>query len=308
MGATVVITARNPAKGAGRAGRDRGSGRAADRVELMALDLADFASIRAFAAELLDRFDRLDVLVNNAGGIISDREHTAQGFEMTFGVNHLGHFLLTELLLDRLRPSAPSRVVTVASIAHRFALSGLSFDDLQSDLGYQSMDAYAKSKLANILFTTELARRLEGTGVTVELPAPGRGALRVRQVRRQPRASSASSMVSARRSFGRAKGGAKTIVYLASSPDVAGATGGYYVRRKRHRPRSRPATPTRPGACGRRARRWWRRPAHEVPRRAGPARRAGRGAGHAGVAHRRRVRVAARRCARSGRPATCWRT
>ena len=233
MGATVVITARNQAKGeAALADARQRSG--SSRVELMDLDLADFASIRSFATELLARFDRLDVLVNNAGGIISDRVHTAQGFEMTFGVNHLGHFLLTELLLERLVESAPSRVVTVASIAHRFALSGLSFDDLQSDLGYSSMDAYAKSKLANILFSNELARRLEGTGVTSNALHPGgvrsgfgksdhnRGIDRIAMVIGAPFLRSP-------------KGGAKTTVYLASSPDVAGATGGYYVRRKPHR-------------------------------------------------------------------------
>jgi len=237
MGATVVITARNPAKGqAALADVRQRSG--SSRVELMDLDLADFASIRSFAAELLARFDRLDVLVNNAGGIISDRVHTAQGFEMTFGANHLGHFLLTELLLDRLVQSAPSRVVTVASIAHRFALSGLSFDDLQGDLGYSSMDAYAKSKLANILFSNELARRLEGTGVTSNALHPGgvrsgfgksdhnRGIDRIAMVVGAPFLRSP-------------KGGAKTTVYLASSPAVAGATGGYYVRSKRHTPSKR---------------------------------------------------------------------
>lgn len=234
MGATVVITARNQAKGqAALADVRQRSG--SSRVELMDLDLADFASIRAFAAELLTRFDRLDVLVNNAGGIISDRAHTAQGFEMTFGVNHLGHFLLTELLLDRLVQSAPSRVVTVASIAHWFAFGGLDFADLQGDLSYSSMDAYAKSKLANIMFSNELARRLEGTGVTSNSLHPGgvrsgfgrsdhsRGIDRIAMVVGAPFLRSA-------------KGGAKTTVYLASSPDVAGATGGYYVRRKLHTP------------------------------------------------------------------------
>jgi NAD(P)-dependent dehydrogenase (short-subunit alcohol dehydrogenase family) len=237
MGATVIITARNQAKGqAALADVRQRSG--SSTVELMDLDLADFASIRAFAAELLERFDRLDVLVNNAGGIISDQLHTAQGFEMTFGVNHLGHFLLTELLLDRLVQSAPSRVITVASIGHRFAMSGLSFDDLQSDLGYSSMDAYAKSKLANIMFSNELARRLEGTGVTSNSLHPGgvrsgfgksdhnRGIDRIAMVVGAPFLRSA-------------KGGAKTTVYLASSPDVAGATGGYYVRRKLHTPSKR---------------------------------------------------------------------
>ncbi len=172
LGATVIITARDQAKGASALDEvHQRSG--SDRAEVMALDLADFASIRAFAAQVLDRHDRLDVLLNNAGGILSDRLITAQGFEMTFGVNHLGHFLLTDLLLDRLKADAPARIITVTSIGHRYALGGLSFADLQSEHHYWSMDAYGKSKLANLLFTLELARRLEGTGVTSNALHPG---------------------------------------------------------------------------------------------------------------------------------------
>jgi NAD(P)-dependent dehydrogenase (short-subunit alcohol dehydrogenase family) len=234
MGATVVITARNPAKGAdAQAEIRRRSGR--DDVEVLALDLADFGSVRSFAAELLDRYDRLDVLVNNAGGVLSDRQQTVQGFEMTFGVNHLGHFLLTDLLIDRLKADAPSRVVTVSSVGHRFAMGGMSFADLQSERSYWSMDAYSKSKLANILFTRELARRLAGTGVTANCLHPGvvhtgfgsaddtTGVERITMV-----ASAAFSIGSER--------GARTTVYLASSPEVATRTGGYYVRGREHRP------------------------------------------------------------------------
>ena len=172
MGATVVITARNAEKGADALDEIRRRS-ASSTVEVMALDLADFASIRSFAAELLDRHDRLDVLVNNAGGILSDRLETVQGFEMTFGVNHLGHFLLTDLLLDRLRASTPARVINVTSAGHRFAYGGLDFADLQTERRYWSMDAYGKSKLANILFTRELAKRLVGTGVTANCLHPG---------------------------------------------------------------------------------------------------------------------------------------
>ncbi len=234
MGATVVITARDQAKGAAALDEIRSrSGR--DDVEVLALDLADFASIRSFAAEVLGRHDRLDVLVNNAGGILSDRLVTAQGFEMTFGVNHLGHFLLTDLLRDRLVASSPARVVTVSSIGHRFAVGGLSFTDLQSEHRYWSMDAYAKSKLANILFTRELARRLDGTGVTANCLHPGvvrtgfGGADDTRGVERLTMVATAPFYISAAR-------GARTTVYLASSPEVAGRTGGYYVRGREHRP------------------------------------------------------------------------
>ncbi len=234
MGATVVITARDQAKGAAALEEIRTrSGR--DDAEVLALDLADFASIRTFAAEVLARHDRLDVLVNNAGGILSDRLVTAQGFEMTFGVNHLGHFLLTDLLRDRLVASAPARVVTVSSIGHRYALGGMSFADLQSEHRYWSMDAYAKSKLANILFTRELARQLDGTGVTANCLHPGvvrtgfGSADDTRGVERVTMVLSAPFSITAER-------GSRTIVYLASSPEVAGRSGGYYVRNREHRP------------------------------------------------------------------------
>jgi NAD(P)-dependent dehydrogenase (short-subunit alcohol dehydrogenase family) len=234
MGATVVMTARDPGRGdAALAEVRRRSG--SDVVELMALDLADFASIRAFAAELTAAHDRLDVLVNNAGAVLSTRTITAQGFESTFGVNHLGHFLLTDLLRERLVASAPARVVTVASTAHRYALTGLSFTDLQSEHGYQAFDAYAKSKLANILFTRELARRLDGTGVDANCLHPGAvrsgfaGADDTHGFDRYFIMLGTPFMVSSAR-------GSRTISYLSSSPAVAGRAGGYYVRNKEHRP------------------------------------------------------------------------
>src|SRR5262249_47472085 len=144
-----------------------------DEVEVMPLDLARFRSIRSFATAVLDRFDRLDVLVDNAGLIHRRRTETEEGFETTFGVNHLGHFLLTDLLLDRLRASAPARVVVVASDAHKGARHGLDFDDLQSTGRYRWGNAYSKSKLANIYFARELARRLDGSGVTANSLHPG---------------------------------------------------------------------------------------------------------------------------------------
>ncbi|HEX7443625.1 MAG TPA: SDR family oxidoreductase [Acidimicrobiales bacterium] len=228
LGATVLITSRNPEKG--RAALDEVRGRSgSDAVEVMALDLADFASIRAFSEAFHERFDRLDVLVNNAGGILSERQVTAQGFEMTFGVNHLGHFLLTDLLVDRLESSAPSRVVNVASLAHRLAVTGLNFSDLQSERRYQSMDVYGRSKLANVLFTTELARRLAGTGVTANCLHPGAVATGFGSPD-DTTGIERFSMKLGRPFFISAEQGARTIVYLAASPDVAGHSGGYYVR------------------------------------------------------------------------------
>jgi short chain dehydrogenase len=148
-GAQVVITSRNEERG--RSAREEIAERSGnDSVDVMPLDLASFRSIRSFATDALDRFDHLDVLVNNAGLILYRRAETQEGFEETFGVNHLGHFLLTDLLLERLRASAPSRVVVVSSGAHKGARRGLDFDDLQSEHKYKWMNAYNKSKLANI--------------------------------------------------------------------------------------------------------------------------------------------------------------
>jgi NAD(P)-dependent dehydrogenase (short-subunit alcohol dehydrogenase family) len=171
-GAKTLITARDAARGEAAVADIRArSGSAA--VELVVFDLGSIASVRAGAADILARCDRIDVLLNNAGIVLSDRRETVDGIEATFGVNHLGPFLLTELLLDRIKASAPARIVNVASTAHKGARKGLDFDDLQSTRSYGGMQVYSKSKLANIYFTTELARRLEGTGVTVNCLHPG---------------------------------------------------------------------------------------------------------------------------------------
>ncbi len=136
-------------------------------------DFSSFADIRQLAAEFRARHDRLDVLVNNAGGVSKTRRLSKDGIELTFAVNHLGYFLLTTLLTDLLVKSAPARVVSVASVGHRSGT--LDFDDLGYEQGYGIMRAYSRSKLANVLFSNELARRLAGTGVTSNKHAPGRG-------------------------------------------------------------------------------------------------------------------------------------
>ena len=234
LGATVVITSRDVERG--QAALDEIRERSgSDDVSVMDLDLGSFASIRAFAAAFLDRYDRLDVLLNNAGAVLSDRSETEEGFETTFGVNHLGPFLLTGLLLDRLKASAPSRIVNVASNAHRGAPRGMPFDDLQAEHGrYSPMRAYSESKLANILFTRELARRLEGTGVTANALHPGgvstgfgregdtNGLGKLMMTIAQP------FLISAEK-------GARCSIYVASSPDLDGVTGGYFYK---HRPSS----------------------------------------------------------------------
>jgi len=233
-GAKTVITARDPARGEAAVADIRArSGR--DDVDLVVFDLGSIASIREGASAILHRCGRIDVLVNNAGVVLSDRRETEDGFEATFGVNHVGHFVLTELLLERIKESAPARIVNVASTAHKGARKGLDFDDLQSKRNYSGMQVYSKSKLANIYFTTELARRLQGTGVTVNCLHPGTVATGY------GRDGDTSGVLA----FGvmvikpfilSAKQGARTSIYLASSPEVAGVTGQYFVKCRARKP------------------------------------------------------------------------
>ncbi|SEM34640.1 oxidoreductase [Streptacidiphilus jiangxiensis] len=156
-GATVVLACRDPKRAAAAADIVGGQG---GKAELLALDLASLDSVRAAAAELRERFQRIDLLVNNAGVMFPAYGRTADGFELQIGTNHLGHFAFTGLVLDRLLPVPGSRVVVVASLAHQFARGGVNFDDLQSERGYNRIGAYGRSKLANLLFAYELQRRL----------------------------------------------------------------------------------------------------------------------------------------------------
>lgn len=170
-GARVIFTARDAVRG--QEVKDeiqRSAGH--DRVEMVLIDFADQASIRAGADEIKRRTSRIDVLINNAGAIYQVRKTTAEGHEFTFAVNHLGYFLLTNLfLLDVIKRSAPARIVSVSSDAHRFA--DVDFDDIMGERGWTPMKSYGQSKLCNILFTRELARRLQGTGVTANCLHPG---------------------------------------------------------------------------------------------------------------------------------------
>jgi NAD(P)-dependent dehydrogenase (short-subunit alcohol dehydrogenase family) len=228
MGARVVVAARNRAKGeAALAEITSRSGH--DTVELADLDLASTVSIRAFAEKFLANHDRLDVLLNNAGLTLRTRRETADGFETVFGVNHLGHFLLTALLHDRLVASAPARVVTVASDAHRFARGGLDFDDLMATKRYRPFAVYSRSKLANILFTRELARRLDGTGVTANSLHPGFVASNFAREGDTGALGNFAMVVGRPFAVSSAKG-AQTSVYLCSSPDVEGVTGQYFAK------------------------------------------------------------------------------
>lgn len=171
-GATVVLACRDPAKMADAQERIRAVAQDGE-VATLTLDLADLASIRAAAEEFRQRYGKLDLLINNAGLMFPPYGRTADGFESQFGVNHLGHFAITGLLLDRLLRTPGSRVVTVSSLAHRGG--AINFDDLQSERGYRAVTAYGQSKLANLLFTYELQRRLgaHGAGTSALVAHPG---------------------------------------------------------------------------------------------------------------------------------------
>lgn len=227
-GYRVVITSRDPERGAAAIAEIRElSGH--DAVECLPLDLARFASIRACAREVLSRYDRLDRLVNNAGLVLSERQETEEGFEMTFGVNHLGHFLLTTLLLERLEASAPARITNLSSHGHKGARNGLSFDDLQQTQGYQAMRAYCESKLANIYFTRQLALRLEGTGVTAHAVHPGVVASNF--ARDGDVKGVLGSLIPLFSPFMLSESkGAATSIYAATAPEVAEHTGGYFAK------------------------------------------------------------------------------
>lgn len=245
-GATVVIVGRSPERCANTVEairRDTGS----PAVEYLVADLSSQAEVRRLAEEFRRRHDRLHVLVNNAGALFARRRESVDGIEMTFALNHLAYFLLTNLLLDILKASAPARIINVSSRAHA-EVRGFDFDDVQARRGglgryggseltsalytflapmaHPAYRQYARSKLANLLFTYELARRLHGTGVTANAVHPG---------------FVASSFAAGNGVFGwfmrvwsrllavSPEEGARTVVYLATSPEVEGVTGKYFV-------------------------------------------------------------------------------
>lgn len=191
-------------------------------------DLSSQAEVRRLAGEVLAACPRLDVLVNNVGGFWATRRLTADGLEHTFAVNHLAPFLLTDLLLDRLKASAPARIVTVSSGAH--ARGSINFDDLQGERRYSAQQAYSQSKLANVMFTYELARRLDGTGVTATVLHPG--VVRTRFAAEDPSPTWRVFLPLMRLFLKSPEKGAATPIYLASSPEVEGVTGTYFADRK----------------------------------------------------------------------------
>ena len=246
MGATVVGVGRNAAKCAATQSELR-SATGNPAIEYLVADLAVQAQMHALAVGFRSRHRRLDVLVNNAGGMFYTRKVTADGFEHTFALNHLSYFLLTHLLLDMLKLSAPSRIVNVSSSAHLG--NSLDWDDLQSSKRYRPFQVYGRTKLANILFTAELARRLEGTGVTANVLHPG---LVATSFGHEGNPVLTFGMGLIQRAFAISpEEGARTGVHLASSPAVQGTTGRYFVR-------SRAVDPSPQAQDADAARRLWR--------------------------------------------------
>jgi NAD(P)-dependent dehydrogenase (short-subunit alcohol dehydrogenase family) len=222
MGATVVMACRNKEKGEAARNEIKTKSGNAD-VELMAADLSSQAEIRRLADEFKATHDRLDVLVNNAGVYLPKRTLTIDGLETTFAVNHLAYFLLTNLLLEVLKKSAPSRIISVSSEAHKYGK--IEFDNLQGEREYKGIPAYSHSKLANVLFTRELARRLEGTQVTANSLHPGAVATSIFRNTPKPIEWLIKMFTM------NPEKGAQTSVYLATAREVEGISGKYFEKK-----------------------------------------------------------------------------
>ncbi len=225
-GATVVLVDRSATKGVIVIDQiERQTGNTA--LEFMRVDLSSQREIHQLVQQFTSRYRRLDVLVNNAGAMFGERQESIDGIEMTFALNYLGYFLLTNLLLDMLKASAPARIVNTSSRSH--ARARINFDDLESRTNYKGLSAYGHSKLAIVLFTYELARRLESTGVTVNALHPGIVATNFAM-----KGGGIMSLIVRlfRPFFVGPEQGAQTGIYLATSPEVEGVTGKYFVKCK----------------------------------------------------------------------------
>jgi retinol dehydrogenase-14 len=230
QGARVVLVCRDRTRG--EAVRSEISDRTGnDAIELMLADLSSQQQVRQLADAFLATHDRLHVMVNNAGTFEGVRSVTEDGLETTFAVNHLAPFLLTNLLLPVLTASAPSRIVTVSSTGHGYGTT-IHFDDLQCERRYGAMRAYSQSKLANVLFTYELARRLEGTGVTANCLHPGGVNTKLLRYRGVAGALVGGALAIGRPFMLSPAQGAETPVYLSSSLDVEGVTGAYFAKQR----------------------------------------------------------------------------
>lgn len=230
MGADLTLVVRDAERGNAVAAEVRALGGGGE-VEVLVADLSSMADVRRVGAEILAKHDRIDVLVNNAGALLMERQQTKDGFEATFATNHLAYFLLTKLLLDAVEKAPAGRIVNVASEAHR--RGSLKLDDLMGEKRYVGWAAYSTSKLANILFTTELARRLEGTSVTANSLHPGviaSGFARNNKGIVGLLAKLAAPFLMS------SEDGAKTTIFLATDPSVAGVSGKYFAKSKEAKP------------------------------------------------------------------------
>jgi NAD(P)-dependent dehydrogenase (short-subunit alcohol dehydrogenase family) len=226
IGARIVFVARDEKRAEATLNRiEAKAPRLGHRVHLA--DLSSMAETRRVGLAIAASEPRIDVLVNNAGAVFSQRRVTPEGLELTFALNHMAYFIMTAAVGDRLAASTPARIVSTSSSAYQAA--SLDFADLQSAKGYNGWKAYGRSKLANILFTRELARRLAGTGVTANCFHPGVVATRFGDA---AGGLTGRLMPLARRFFTSPENGADPIVYLASSPEVEGVTGGYFAKHK----------------------------------------------------------------------------
>ena len=224
LGATVVIVSRDKDKGEAAIFEIRSLSRNKD-VDSMVCDLSSLDSVRELAHDFAARYKQLHVLVNNAGVFLPKRVSTVDGLETTFVTNHLGHFLLTNLLLDELKESSPSRIINITSSAHY--RTEIDFEDLQSEKKYSGYHAYSQSKLANVLFTYQLAKKLEGTGVTVNTLHPG--------VVRTGFGKDQGGLMSIGVRIGSpfmmsAESAARAVIYLATSPELEGVTGKFFSK------------------------------------------------------------------------------
>jgi NAD(P)-dependent dehydrogenase (short-subunit alcohol dehydrogenase family) len=231
LGANLAIIGRSKSRTRVAAARINAAAKGGATVATFVSDLSSQACVRRLAAEVLARYPRLDVLVNNAGAVYRERQLTTDGIELTWAVNHLAPFLLTTLLLDRLKESAPARIITTASEAHQGA--HIPFSDLNAERSYRSFGRYGETKLANILFTSELARRLKGTGVTANCFHPGLVATGFNRNNGLLMALGMTILGPVSRS---PQKGADTLVWLATSPDVANVSGGYFFDQQQRSP------------------------------------------------------------------------
>ena len=245
MGGRVSIVARHQRRAESAVAQIAAAGRPGMTVDVLTADLSSLAEVRRLAADALERYPRIDVLINNAGALYMNRQVSADGLEMTFALNHLAPFLLTTLLLDRLRASQPARIITTSSAAHRGAR--IPWDDMGAEHHYRGFGRYGQSKLANILFTQELARQLAGSGVTANCFHPGFVATGFGR----NNGGLTRMAIGLLKPFGRRPAeGADTLIWLADAPEAGAYTGQYFVDR-------RPTQPDGPDRDGGAARRLW---------------------------------------------------